>query len=144
MTTDKLGRVTLRVIAFITMVGGFAADWNRTHLLNPMWPPHAKFHDAMTICPGFFLGVTSLFLLRRVQAKHPSALALGALLPGMFWLSQGLSFAFPNTGGVDAEFPELIPRLAGVTLNELPFSILVVVITALGFAFSRRRSGEAP
>ena len=135
----RVGRAILRGVAFMTMVGGVIADWNRTHLFNPSWPPHAKFHDAMTICLGVFLGATSLFLLRRRGSDVSSSLPLGTLLPGFFWLSQLLSFAFPNTGGLDAEFPELVPRVAGVPLNELPLSIMMVAVMAIGFALSRRQ-----
>ncbi|WP_368783640.1 DUF6640 family protein [Arthrobacter sp. B1805] len=45
----KPARTVLRTIAVATAVGGFIADWNRTHLFNPQWPPHARFHDAMSI-----------------------------------------------------------------------------------------------
>ena len=137
MHASKAGRALLRVIATMTMIGGFAADWNRTHLFNARWPPHAKFHDAMTICLAFFLGGIGLLLLRRA-AIDKASLALGALLPGIFWFSQMLSFAFPNTGGLDAEFPELIPRVGSLALNELPFSILLVFFTAVGFVLSRQ------
>jgi hypothetical protein len=138
MRAAGAGRAILRGIALVTLVGGFAADWNRTHMFNPNWPPHAKFHDAMTICLGVFLGATSLVLLRRPRDDRPTSVVLGALLPALFWLAQALSFAFPNTGGIDAEFPELVPRLGGLLLNELPFSIAMLAISAGGLALSRR------
>jgi hypothetical protein len=31
------GRVLLTAVAALTTVGGFLADWNRTHLFNPDW-----------------------------------------------------------------------------------------------------------
>jgi hypothetical protein len=88
------GRSVLRVAAALTAVGGFAADWNRTHLLNPAWPPHARFHDAQTISLGALLGSGGLFFLRSDDDRD---LALGALLPALFWLSMGASFTFPGT-----------------------------------------------
>ena len=30
-------------------LNGLLADWNRTHLFNSRWTPHAKYHDAVTI-----------------------------------------------------------------------------------------------
>jgi hypothetical protein len=104
------GRLLLTSEAALTAVGGFLADWNRTHLFNPNWTPHAKFHDAQTILLGSILGASGLYFLRR-RSKHPEAdLALGALLPSFFWVSQGASFVFPQAEGLVAEFPEKVPR----------------------------------
>ncbi|MFL6289210.1 MAG: DUF6640 family protein [Actinomycetes bacterium] len=60
--TDK-GRFLLTSIAASTTVGGFVADWNRTHLFNPEWPPHARFHDALTVAMGALLGACGLYFL---------------------------------------------------------------------------------
>ena len=91
------GRVLLTSVATLTTVGGFLADWNRTHLFNPDWPPHARFHDALTITLGSLLGLCGLyFLVGRRGERSDSDLALGALLPSIFWVAQGASFAFPG------------------------------------------------
>jgi hypothetical protein len=97
------GRAALRTLAATTAVAGFAADWNRTHLFNPAWPPHARFHDAMTIVLGTSPGGTALYLLR--DDADPREVALGAALPALFWASMGAAFAFPGTAGLEAEFP---------------------------------------
>ena len=55
-----MGRRILSSAAALTAVGGFLADCNRTHLFNPDWPPHARFHDAQTILLGSLLGVGGL------------------------------------------------------------------------------------
>ena len=39
------GRTILTLVAIVTAVGGYIADWNHTHVYNPRWPPHAKFHN---------------------------------------------------------------------------------------------------
>ncbi len=57
------GRLILTGVAALTAIGGFAMDWNRTHLFNPRWPPHAKFHDAWTILLGTLLGASGLYFL---------------------------------------------------------------------------------
>jgi hypothetical protein len=59
------GPWVLTSVAALTTVGGFLADWNRTHLFNPDWPPHARFHDALTIALGSLLGASSLYYLRK-------------------------------------------------------------------------------
>jgi len=149
------GRRLLRGVAVATAVGGFAADWNRTHLFNPAWPPHAKLHDAWTVVLGTALGGTALWLLRdgreegredgREDGRADRDLALGALLLAAFWAGQGAAFAFPGTGGLAAEFPELVPRVGGVLLDERVASGVMLALSATGFALARqeRRGRQA-
>jgi hypothetical protein len=39
------GKVLSSLVAAETAVGPYLADWNETHIYNPAWPPHAKFHN---------------------------------------------------------------------------------------------------
>jgi len=94
------GRLLLISVGAVTTVGGFAADWNRTHLFNPGWPPHTKFHDALSIALGSLLGASGLYLLLRRGKDPQTDLALGALLPSLFWVAQAASFAFPGAEGL--------------------------------------------
>ena len=43
----------------------FLADWNETHVHSPTWPPHAQFHNALTMRMGVGQAVTSLAILTR-------------------------------------------------------------------------------
>jgi hypothetical protein len=108
------GRQGLTSVAALTAVGGFLVDRNRTHLFNPNWPPHAKYHDAQTIFLGSLLGASGLFFLRKKGADPQRDLTLGALLPSFFWVAQAASFAFPGAEGFEAEFPEKVSRIRGV------------------------------
>ncbi len=139
MKRTSLGRRALVSTAALTAVGGFLADWNRTHLFNPNWPPHAKFHDAQSILLGSLLGASGLYFLRG-RGKNPERdLALGALLPSYFWVAQGASFAFPGAEGFEAEFPEKVPRVKGVWVNERFSSALMLALIAIGYAAERSR-----
>jgi hypothetical protein len=133
MTT---GRKALRALALITAISGFAADWNRTHLFNPAWPPHARFHDAMTIALGTGLGGSGLYLLRNGADRRE--VAVGAALPALFWGSMGAAFAFPGTAGLEAEFPQYVPRVGGVWINERFPSAVMTAAAAVAYALERR------
>jgi hypothetical protein len=108
------GRQVLTSVAALTAVGGFLADRNRTHLINPNWPPHAKYDDAQTILLGSLLGASGLYFLRKKGADPQRDLTIGALLPSFFWVAQAASFAFPGAEGFEAEFPEKVSRIRGV------------------------------
>ena len=78
----------LTAVAGFTAVGGFLVDWNRTHLFNPDWPPHAKFHDAQSILLGSFVGASGLYFLWKNDAKTSrlercSRLSFGQLRRGV-------------------------------------------------------------
>ena len=77
------------------------------------------------------------------KGKEPRAdLALGALLPSLFWVAQGASFAFgPGAEGLEAECPEKVPRVRGVRVNERFASALMLALIAAGYAADRRRRG---
>ena len=134
---DGKGRLLLTSVAALTDVGGFLADWNRTHLFNPGWPPHARFHDAQTIA----LGSRGLHFLYRRGVDPHADVALGALLPSLFWVAQWASFAFPGAEGVEAEFPEVVLRVKCVWVSERFFSALMLALISAGYAAERRRRG---
>jgi hypothetical protein len=141
------GRALLRSVAALTAAGGFAADWNRTHLFNPAWPPHAKFHDAQTIALGALLGGAGLYYLGRNDRARDTSdgdLLLGALLPAFFWLAQGAGFAFPNAKGLEAEFPQYVPRVKGVWINERFSSGTMLALSAAGYVLERRAAASRP
>src|SRR5215208_5950146 len=137
MKRSNSGRRILISVAALTTVGGFLADWNRTHLFNPNWPPHAKFHDAQSILLGSLLGTGGLYFLGKSGERPERNLALGALLPSFFWLAQAGSFLFPGAEGLEAEFPEKVPRIEGLWLNERAASTLMLTFLALGYSLER-------
>jgi hypothetical protein len=132
------GRLLLSGLAGLTAVSGYLADWNRTHLYNPRWPPHAKFHDAWSILLGTGLGGFSLYLLWRRGTDPELELSLGAGLTALFWAGQAGSYLFPGTAGMESEFPHLLPRAAGIPLNEAAASAGMLALTATAYAWARR------
>lgn len=130
-------RLLLGAAAF-TSVGGFLFDWNKTHLFNPNWSPHAKFHDAMTILLGSMLGGAGMYLLQKKNGDQAAQLRWGTLLPAFFWTAQAGSFAFPGAKGLEAEFPEKVPQLGPLRLNEAPVSIFMLSVLGLGYVLAKK------
>lgn len=139
MTRMNLGLGILLSTASVTATGGFVADFNATHLFNPAWPAHARFHDAQTIMLGLLLGLLGLYYLRRDGGDPRADLGRAALLPALFWISQLASFLFPGTGGLEAELPSRVPRLAGLWIDERMVSVMMLILQVTGLMLARRR-----
>ena len=54
-------------------------------------------------------------------------------------MAQAASFAFPGAEGVEAEFPEMVPSVKGVWVNERFFGAPMLALIAAGYAAERRR-----
>ncbi|MGP3999528.1 DUF6640 family protein [Streptomyces sp. 8N706] len=65
---SRLGRfpfvkMCLAAVSVAAGAGALLADWNETHIHNPRWTPHAKFHNAQTMSLGVHLSAVILWLL---------------------------------------------------------------------------------
>ncbi|WP_410618095.1 DUF6640 family protein [Amycolatopsis sp. cmx-8-4] len=130
MRTKSWGRALISLTSLVTAAGPYRADWNETHVKNPAWPPHAKFHNGQTMSLGLALGVTSLWQLWRAPSSR-EGLDAGAALASLYWLTQISALAYPGSKAVDppgtAKFPQAV----------VAFPALAV--TALGYVLERRR-----
>ena len=120
------GLITL--VAVLTSSLAYVFDWNETHVYNPRWPPHAKFHNAQTLLLGPLLAAVSLWLL---WFKHPFDSAV--VTSSLYWIAQLGSLLFPETALMDLEFREraggragMQPLLASVLLAFLATAWLAV------------------
>jgi hypothetical protein len=105
----KLGRWILSSIAVLTALSPYVADMNKTHMYNPNWSPHAKYHDAQTMLLGSLLGISSLYFLWRKRGSQQLQLQVATLLASLFWLSQAGSIFFPGADFFDPEYAHLFP-----------------------------------
>lgn len=125
------GRLLILSSNLAYSVGAFIADWSPTHVLNPRWPPHAKFHNGQTMSLGVLLALSSTYFAFRPALSNSSggeetsrpntrsvsssattsAVAaakediLHAAVIGSFYCAAGLAaILFPGTAWTDPEF----------------------------------------
>jgi hypothetical protein len=98
-------RLMLSFPPLFVFIGSFVADFNETHVLNPNWPPHAKFHNGQTMSMSAGLCLASLYFtwrlphLKTLEAKREALIASWIL--GSLYCATGLSaIAYPGSSGV--------------------------------------------
>lgn len=139
-----IGKVLLSAVAILAPVGAFTADWGPTHLHNPNWPPHAKFHNAQTMVSAIPFAGLSLWHLWGQRPAGQSALRWGTLFAALYYLTQAPAILFPGTALWDPEFADEQPTVAGITLNVLIGQmVLIYPMIAAGYALESRRLRRA-
>jgi hypothetical protein len=104
-------RLLLTAVGLATSVGGYLADWNETHVFNPKWTPHAKFHNGQTMSTGLGLGMLTFYYTWRSKNTATREglvdnLLTAALLASFYWATQVSAILYPGTQWVDDEFRE--------------------------------------
>ncbi|PVH82355.1 hypothetical protein DL98DRAFT_514092 [Cadophora sp. DSE1049] len=110
-----LGKALLTFSAAGAILGPFIADFNETHVLNPRWPPHAKFHNGQTMSMGLGLGFATLFYTWRTGSLNSVAMVkdslfTAAIFGSIYWVTGLSAILYPGTLAVDPEFGEGFPQ----------------------------------
>jgi hypothetical protein len=81
----RISRILLSVVLVSTAVVSVAVDWNTTHIFNPEWHPHAKFHDVVMLWLLSGMSIMALWLLWRRSTEPDIAYLVAMLVPVVFW-----------------------------------------------------------
>ena len=139
-TTVPVGKVLTSMAALVPAVGAFVADWNETHVFNPRWPPHAKFHNAQTITLAVVSAGLSLWETWRPGPTDRSRLRWAATTGGLFWLTQAPAIFFPGTAFVDEENGLQTTKVGPVPVNQVTaIGSIVLPLLGAGYALEVRR-----
>ncbi|WP_194832130.1 DUF6640 family protein [Nocardia sp. XZ_19_369] len=132
------GRWLLSIAAVGNAVLQWYDDYNSTHIFNPAFTAHAKFHDAITISLATILGGLALIYLWR-PGYGQERLAAGALFAGVWWAGAACAFLFPGASHRDAQFAADVPHLFGMPIDLRTIVPVMIAVVALGYLLERRR-----
>jgi len=145
-TRWSIGKLLISLVAVFTSVSPYLADWNETHIYNPIWTPHAKFHNAQTMVLGALLGLLAIYCLwfRRALSDQQK-LNEGVVLASLYWLAQLPATFFPGTALTDPGINSVkMPVIFGVEFNQLTLNITVIFpLLILGYYLESRSLKKA-
>jgi hypothetical protein len=108
-----LGRILLSITGLGQILGPFIADFNETHVKNPRWPPHARFHNGQTMSMGLCLGLATMYYTFRRNAsveKERESLFTAMIFGSVYWVTGLSAILYPGSLAVDPEFGEGFPQ----------------------------------
>lgn len=97
--SSKTAKYIISLCAIVTIILPSIMDLNHTHMTNPLWAPHARFHWSIQWYSITALNGIALYLLwgRYADAKTRLATVMAGLAPILFWASFFPSLLMPGT-----------------------------------------------
>ncbi|MGW3007306.1 DUF6640 family protein [Streptomyces sp. NPDC001219] len=118
-TRAATGKVLLTVVAVVTGISPYLADWNETHVLNPLWPPHARFHNGQTMAMGTLLALATLYFVWRRRGDARTNLHAATGFAALYWVSQAAAILYPGAAYFDPEFDTPDMYLVGLPVQAI-------------------------
>lgn len=134
MKTISTGKILVSLVAVWAAFGSYIFDWNETHIFNPRWPPHAKFHNAQTMLLGTTIGLFALYVLWLKSLTDESKLKIASVLASLYWITQAGAILFPGTALHDPEFSH-----PGQAPAQLIVDVVMLVMLGIGYGLESRR-----
>jgi len=126
------GRVCLSLVAAVLGPSPYIADWNKTHIFNSKWPPHAKFHNGQTMSFGPLLALPMLYYTwRSSPTAKLDSIRTAAIFGSIYWLAGLSAWFYPGSLAVDPEF--------GTGFPQLPLFVTLTGLSWLGYWLEARR-----
>ena len=131
----EAGRGLLTLAIVITVVAPVAADWNDSHIFNPRWPSHARFHGVVALTMTSTLAGLNLWSLWSPSTDRSTSRLFAAAVPVGYWTPFLLAPLVRGTGVDDP--PHRIPRVVGVPTSLLGAAATTLTAVA-GWLLDRR------
>lgn len=114
--------LTIGVLFYVLVIPHL--EWNQSHVFNPEWPPHARFHEVWQLFTNISLGIVALwFTWIRGQLVIPAIISICVM--GGVIVSHVLS---AHVGG-DVQSGNLARQVLG--LDIAVFVAVFVVATSI-------------
>ena len=135
VSTEQKSQPVLKIflkiaVTVITVFYGLVpaiADLNETHLFNPLWSEHARFHGAWFLAFAAGIALIALFLIW-VRDDVFLPIAFGLIFLAGFWVAMAFG---PTYGGALVDENGYVQTVLGLDSNLFLFSLVGVFLLIL-------------
>ncbi len=144
MKRSKLGRSILSFVLVVGAVVSTAVDWNATHLFNPAWHPHARFHGALFLLILDAMSLIALWLLWRPSREPEIGLKVAALFSTAVWTPFFYIEALIPGASLLAADDVPVVKVGGMTFApNLIVAAVLFMLTVIAYWLARDASSDA-
>jgi hypothetical protein len=138
MNRPALGRWIMTFVLVAGAVVSTAVDWNDSHLFNPAWHPHARFHDALFLMIVDAMTLVTLWLLWRRGPEPEIGFRVAALFAAAVWTPFFyIEALIPGTSLLASDNVPVV-RVGGLALApNLVVAIVMVLLTLVAHGLGR-------
>ncbi len=138
-----ISRLLLSVVLVSSAVVSVAVDWNASHIFNPDWHPHAKFHDVVMLWLLSGMSIMALWLLWRRSTEPAIAYTVAMLVPVIFWLPFFFTTVLVPGTSLKADPKESFPVVAGISIYpNVVIAAISVILALIGYGLYRASNSE--
>lgn len=130
MSGKKLAKTLLSVLVVVSTLVSVIVDWNSSHVFNPNWHPHGRFHDVMLLTLLIGLVPLLLWLLWRPTPEPEVGVKVTTCILLLFWGSFYVNLLIPGTTPA-ANIEESPPSLWGLPLYPNMIIAAIIIVLAL-------------
>ena len=133
MSRKKSAKVLLSVLVVVSTLVSIVVDWNASHVFNPDWHPHGRFHDVMLLTLLVSFVPLLLWLLWRNSSEPEVAVKVTTAILVTFWGSFYINLLIPGTTPA-ANLDELPPSLLGIPLYpNMVVAAIIIILSLVGY-----------
>ncbi|KIW08506.1 uncharacterized protein PV09_01400 [Verruconis gallopava] len=138
-----VGQILLTLPALQIMIAAYFTDVLGTHVCNPDWPGHARYHNAQTMDLMIFLEIMTLYFtwrspFLRGSTEKRESLFVAALIGSTFFVTGMLAPYFPGRLCLDKGVPPGEPGTPGNLIYGVP-----LVLNWIGYRVAIGRTQQS-
>ncbi len=137
---SKIAKGVATISALVCGAAGLIVDLGTdTHVFNPTWPPHARYHDVMLLYVSLGIAVICLWLTwskTNSLAERRRVLTVITCLLGLLWTAFFAALLVPGSSAITPGMPQPL----GIPVNLL--SAIIGMFTVPAIYVLERRAPE--